>query len=80
MSWIDNLEKMLREYKENEASEENASIALTWTKIARFAGATGNEAALKNALSKALEYGAKAEEEYTQSEAMQNDLVDQGLA
>lgn len=80
MSYMDNLEAMLREYKENDDSEENASIALTWTKIARFAAAIGDETKFQSAFKMALDYGAKAEAEYTASEAAHNDLVDQGLA
>jgi|688.fasta_scaffold01399_53 hypothetical protein len=80
MSYMDNLESVLKEYKENEASEENASIALTWLQMARLAAAMNLEPQFKNAFKKAIDFGAKAEAEYTADEAAHNDLVDQGLA
>jgi hypothetical protein len=80
MSYMDNLEAMLKEYKQNEASEQNASIALTWLQLARTAAAFNLEPQFKNAFKKALDFGARAEAEYTADEAAHNDLVDQGLA
>jgi len=80
MSYMDRLETVLKEYKQNDASELNASIALTWLQIARFAAASNLEPQFQNAWKKVIAYGAKAEAEYTADEAAHNDLVDQGLA
>lgn len=80
MSYLDNLEAMLKEYKQNEASEQNASIALTWLQLARTAAAFNLEPQFKNAFKKALDFGARAEADYTADEATHNALVDEGLA
>lgn len=80
MSYLDNLEVMLKEYKQNDASEQNASIALTWLQLARTAAAFNLEPQFKNAFKKALDFGARAEADYTAEEATHNALVDEGLA
>jgi len=80
MSYMDNLEAVLKEYKQNDASEQNASIALTWLQMARLAAAMNLEPQFKNAFKNAIDFGARAEAEYTADEATHNALVDQGLA